>query len=80
MLRLLVAQSDCSASLSIVASDPAQWWILTEFLQVIRLGRIFYSTDIARLKGETVAEEVRKINPEFEFEFHALDYCTVSHE
>jgi hypothetical protein len=40
----------------------------------------FYSTDIARLKGETVAEDVRKINPEFAFEFYPLDYCTISRE
>ena len=40
----------------------------------------FYSTDIARLKAEAVAEELRKINPEFAFEYYALDYCTISRE
>ncbi|MFC1635680.1 ThiF family adenylyltransferase [Planctomycetota bacterium] len=40
----------------------------------------FYSTDITRLKGETVAKDVQKINPEFEFEFYALDYCTIPRE
>jgi hypothetical protein len=40
----------------------------------------FYSTDVARLKGEAVAEELRKINPEFAFEFYPRDYCTISRE
>ena len=40
----------------------------------------FYSTDIARLKAEAVAEELRKINPEFAFEYYPLDYCTMSRE